>query len=74
MGVCAVDGNFDDAQTGVKRIFSDEALRADLAEPGMLPLLRQLHQLGPHPAADGLLYLRLLRPAAGREDPAWATR
>ena len=34
VGVCAVHGNFDDAQTGVKRLFSDEKLRADLAERG----------------------------------------
>ncbi len=34
VGVCAVEGNFDDAQTGVKRIFSDESLRAELAERG----------------------------------------
>ena len=27
VGVCAVVGNFDDAQTGVKRLFSDAALR-----------------------------------------------
>ena len=27
VGVCAVVGNFDDAQTGVKRLFSDSALR-----------------------------------------------
>ncbi len=27
VGVCAVEGNFDDAQTGVKKIFSDEELR-----------------------------------------------
>ncbi|MCI8438231.1 MAG: threonine synthase [Oscillospiraceae bacterium] len=32
--VCAVNGNFDDAQNGVKRIFSDEALRQELAERG----------------------------------------
>ena len=31
VGVCAVRGTFDDAQTGVKRIFSDEALREELA-------------------------------------------
>lgn len=30
--VCAVEGNFDDTQTGVKKIFGDEALRAALAE------------------------------------------
>ena len=34
VGVCAVKGNFDDAQNGVKRIFSDEALREQLAGRG----------------------------------------
>ena len=34
VGVCAVHGNFDDAQTGVKKLFSDEALREKLAERG----------------------------------------
>ena len=34
VGVCAVAGNFDDAQTGVKRIFSDEAMRSALLERG----------------------------------------
>ncbi len=34
VGVCAVYGNFDDAQTGVKQIFSDEQLRKDLEERG----------------------------------------
>ncbi len=34
VGVCAVVGNFDDAQTGVKRLFSDESLRETLAERG----------------------------------------
>ena len=34
MGVCSVIGNFDDAQTGVKRIFSDESIRAKLLERG----------------------------------------
>ena len=29
--VVAIEGNFDDAQTEVKRLFNDEALRADLA-------------------------------------------
>ncbi len=32
--VCAVVGNFDDTQTGVKTLFSDEALRAELEEKG----------------------------------------
>jgi len=30
VGVCAVDGNFDDAQTGVKVLFADEAVREKL--------------------------------------------
>ena len=34
VGVCAVVGNFDDAQTGVKRLFSDEAIRRELANRG----------------------------------------
>ena len=34
VGVCAVRGNFDDAQTGVKVLFSDEKLREDLAQRG----------------------------------------
>lgn len=34
VGVCAVDGNFDDAQTGVKQLFSDESLRKVLDERG----------------------------------------
>jgi threonine synthase len=34
VGVCAVVGNFDDAQTGVKRIFSDEQIRDTLAGRG----------------------------------------
>ncbi len=34
VGVCAVRGNFDDAQTGVKKIFSDPDLRETLAQRG----------------------------------------
>ena len=34
VGVCAVRGNFDDAQTGVKRIFSDVKTRELLGERG----------------------------------------
>ncbi|MCI9157858.1 MAG: threonine synthase [Lawsonibacter sp.] len=34
VGVAAVVGNFDDAQTGVKRLFSDEAVRQELADKG----------------------------------------
>ena len=35
VGVCAIRGNFDDAQTGVKAIFTDDAVKAKLAENGM---------------------------------------
>ena len=35
VGVCSVVGNFDDAQTGVKRIFSDAALKEELAGRGV---------------------------------------
>ena len=34
VGVCSVIGNFDDAQTGVKKLFSDENLREELARRG----------------------------------------
>ena len=34
VGVCAVRGNFDDAQNGVKRIFSSADMRAALADRG----------------------------------------
>ena len=30
--VCAIHGNFDDAQTGVKKIFTDPALKAEFAQ------------------------------------------
>lgn len=33
--VCAIKGNFDDAQTGVKNIFTDNAVKAKLAENNM---------------------------------------
>ncbi len=34
VGVCAVQGNFDDAQSGVKALFSDPALREELNGKG----------------------------------------
>lgn len=33
--VCAINGNFDDAQTGVKKIFTDPAVAEKLAQNGM---------------------------------------
>jgi len=35
VGVCAIRGNFDDAQTGVKSIFTDDEVKAKLAQNGM---------------------------------------
>ena len=35
VGVCAIYGNFDDAQTGVKKIFTDEGIKAELESHGM---------------------------------------
>ena len=34
--VCAVEGNFDDAQAGVKKIFGDASVRARLSENGLM--------------------------------------
>ncbi len=34
VGVCAIEGNFDDAQNGVKTLFSDPELRKTLAQRG----------------------------------------
>lgn len=34
--VCAIKGNFDDAQTGVKKIFTDNAVKEKLAQNNML--------------------------------------
>ena len=36
VAVCAIHGNFDDAQTGVKRIFTDPAVKEQLAARGMM--------------------------------------
>jgi len=36
VGVSAIKGNFDDAQNGVKRIFTDAAVTARLAENGLM--------------------------------------
>ncbi len=36
VGVCSVVGNFDDAQDGVKRIFSDEEIRKELNQRGYM--------------------------------------
>lgn len=35
VGVCAIEGNFDDAQSGVKKIFSDTEFASELASRGI---------------------------------------
>ena len=35
VGVCAINGNFDDAQTGVKKIFTNPEIAAELAKHNM---------------------------------------
>jgi len=36
VGVCAIEGNFDDAQTTVKNIFTDSEMKQTLLEKGMM--------------------------------------
>lgn len=36
VGVCALDGNFDDCQNGVKKIFTDPAVKEKLAANGLM--------------------------------------
>ena len=36
VGVCAIKGNFDDAQTGVKKIFTDPAVAEKLSDNGIM--------------------------------------
>ena len=67
--VCAINGNFDDAQTGVKKIFTDKAVAERLLEHNMQFSLRQLNKLGETGAADSLLCIRLLRFAEPRRKP-----
>ena len=68
VAVYAVRGNFDDAQTGVKKVFGDKAIAAELAKREHPPVQRQLHQLGPSGAADRLLLCRLCPAAQGGQD------
>ncbi len=36
VAVCAINGNFDDAQSAVKAIFTDDAIKAELAKKNMM--------------------------------------
>ncbi len=66
VAVCAIRGNFDDAQTGVKQIFTDPGWPPETGGPGNDVLQRQFHQLGPAGAAGSVLYFRLQRSAVLR--------
>ena len=44
--VCAIQGNFDDAQSGVKAIFTDRSLEEKFAEAPYGVFFGELHQLG----------------------------
>lgn len=59
--VVAIRGNFDDAQSAVKRIFTDEDTRAAARQGRHDAVLGKLHQLGPSGAADRVLRFRILR-------------
>ncbi len=43
VSVCAIEGNFDDAQTGVKKIFVNEEICKKLEENGMTFSSAKLH-------------------------------
>ena len=66
--VVGIHGNFDDAQTGVKKLFGDKALNEELKEAGFQFLLRELHQHRSAGAPDRLLCLRL-RKALREPEP-----
>ena len=63
--VVSIHGNFDDAQTGVKKIFGDKEFAAKTGCKGLPALFRKLHQYRPSGSAGGLLCLRLRK--AGSE-------
>ena len=68
--VLAVEGNFDDAQTGVKKIFSDKALSARLEKAGvMLSSANSINwgRLAPQIAYYYAAYARLLASGAVQE-------
>lgn len=58
--VCAIKGNFDDAQTGVKQIFTDKALAEKLAEHNIVFSSRpgSRRTTGPRAWEDGSTWRR----------------
>ena len=67
--VVSIHGNFDDAQTGVKKIFGDKEFAAKAGCKGLPAFLRKLHQHRPSGSAGGLLCLCLRQAGAERRNP-----
>ena len=63
--VVGIHGNFDDAQTGVKRMFSDRALEEELARAGY-QFSSANSSTSAAGSADRLLCVRLLQTARRR--------
>ena len=60
VAVCGIRGNFDDAQTGVKSIFTDPAIAKRLAANNMMFSSANSINWGVF-SADCLLYILILR-------------
>ena len=56
LSVCAIEGNFDDAQTGVKKIFTNPEIRQKLAEHGIVFSSANSINWGTAGASDCLLF------------------
>lgn len=67
VSVCAIKGNFDDAQTGVKKIFTDPEIAKKLDENGMM-FSSATHKLGKTCSADCLLCIGICSACSGRRD------
>ena len=63
VGVVAIRGNFDDAQTAVKRVFGSAEMAREADAHGFFFSSANSDQLGPSRAADCVLCIGLLRPA-----------
>ena len=57
--VIGIEGNFDDAQTGVKKMFSDAALAQEMNEAEISVLFRKLYQYWPSCSTGCILCLQL---------------
>ena len=59
VNVCAIKGNFDDAQNGVKAIFTNEEIAAELEKNGMMFSSANSINWGRLAPQNNLLYLKL---------------